>query len=85
MILQRNRETLPACSGGYYKQKIAHKPWVDSASLSWYGPKWLFALVMLLLTKTPIMIAVSNLPPHFLFVYWLEVVEQAVDLVILLW
>jgi hypothetical protein len=37
---------------------------------------------MVLLNKTPIMIAMSNPLLHFLFVvYLLEVVEQAVDLV----
>jgi hypothetical protein len=56
------------------KKKISYKPWVHSASLSQYGPKWLFALVMVLSTKTPIMIAMSNPPLHFLsVVYRLEV------------
>jgi hypothetical protein len=27
--------------GGYSKQKISYKPWVNLASLLWYGPKWL--------------------------------------------
>jgi hypothetical protein len=37
---------------------------------------------MVLSTKTLIMIAMSNLPQHFLFaVYQLDVVQQAVNLV----
>jgi hypothetical protein len=67
------------------QKKISHIPWVDSASLLQYGPKLLFALVMMLSTKAPIMISMSNLSPHFLFVvYLLEGVEQAVSLVMLL-
>jgi hypothetical protein len=73
-VPQWNQQTLPVCSGGYSKQKISYKPWVNSASLLRYGLKWLFTLVMVLSIKTPIMIAVSNLPLHFLFVvYRLEV------------
>jgi hypothetical protein len=54
----------------FWAQKNSYKTWVDSASLSQCGPKWLFALVMMLSTKTPIMIAMSNPPLHFLFVVY---------------
>jgi hypothetical protein len=43
----------------YSEQKISYKLWVDSALLSLYGPKLLFALFMVLLTKKPIMIATA--------------------------
>jgi hypothetical protein len=64
-VPQWNRQISPACLGDHAKQKISYKPWVDSASLSRYGPKWLFALVMVLSTRTPIIIAMSNPPLHF--------------------
>jgi hypothetical protein len=56
----------------YSRQRISYKPWVDSASSSRYGPKWLFALVMVLSTKTPIMIAMSMRHCNFclLFTDW---------------
>jgi hypothetical protein len=64
------------------KKEIAYKPWVDSVSLSQYGPKRLFASVLVLSTKTLSMIAMSNPLMHFLLVvYRLKLVEQAVDLV----
>jgi hypothetical protein len=58
------------------RKKNLYRPWVDSASLSQYGPEWLFVLVMVLSTETPITIAMSNPPQHFLFVVCLLEVER---------
>jgi hypothetical protein len=41
-------------------EKISYKPWVHSASFSGYGPKCLFALVIVLSTRTPITIVMTN-------------------------
>jgi hypothetical protein len=76
VVLLWNQRTSPACSRGYSKNKISYKPWVNLASLSQYEPKWLFALIMVLSTKTTIMITMSYMPLNLFVVYQLEEVEK---------